>query len=176
MTLDWKYLPVTAGHLMLGVFVANLYIGLYDSNLWTYNPLHYDLNWLIAVIDIIAAIILFSRPKRRWLLILSGVLWPVVYLLSLGGDVATSMCLGTPSNPNCWPTTFDAFKYLILGDPSEGWSLWQGTIPTSIVFLVVTMVLTSLFVRHIRIKKTVGPVQNIQPPDQKTGSDSTQPV
>ncbi|HKW03696.1 MAG TPA: hypothetical protein VJN71_00230 [Nitrososphaerales archaeon] len=174
--MNWKYLPSIAGVSMLGVFIANVYIGLYDSNLATYNPLHYDLNWLIAVVDIIAAVILLSRPKSRGLLILSGILWPIVYLLSLGGDVATSMCLGTPSNPNCWPTTFDAFKYLILGDPSEGWSLWQGTIPAAIVLLVVTIVLMSLFVRHIRITKTKGPVQNNQLQDQKTVIDNTQPV
>lgn len=143
-------LPQLAGVLTLGVFGANLYIGFFDSPLASYNPIHHELNWIIAVVDIVAAILLLSLSKNLKLVILSGIAWPIVYLASLGGDVATRMCLGTPANANCWPTSYDAFKYLILGDPSEGWTLWQYTIPTAILLLVIVIVLCSLFALGVR--------------------------
>ena len=135
---------------MLGVFVANVYIGLYDVNIRAYNLTHYYLNWVIVVVDAVAAIFLFVKNKSDLWIALSGIAWPIAYLLSLGGDVATSMCLGTPTNTNCWPTQYDAFRYLILGDPSEGWLLWPYTMPTAIALLVIAIVLSVFSIRHIQ--------------------------
>ena len=150
---------------MLGVFVTNVYIGLYDSNLSSYNPVHYDLNWIIAAVDIVAALLLFLKSKNLNLVVLSGIVWPLVYLAALGGDVATSLCLGTPANPNCWPTAYDAFKYLILGDKSEGWVLWQYTIPTAILFLIIVIVLSLVTVLGLMHERSLK--QKVPPADDK---------
>lgn len=48
---------------MLGVFVANVYIGQYDTNIRAYNLTHYYLNWVIVVVDVVAGIFLFAKNK-----------------------------------------------------------------------------------------------------------------
>jgi hypothetical protein len=138
---------------MFGVFAINLYIGLYDTYLSTYNSAHYYFNWIIAIVDIVSAIVLLLKPRSLQWVALGGIVWPVTYLLSLVADIATSMCLGTPNNPNCWPSPYDSFKYLVLGDPSEGWTLWQYTIPTAIALLVVIIILSGFSIKNIRAEK-----------------------
>src|SRR5579864_8639152 len=85
-------IPVrVAGILMLGVFAINVYIGLRDTNLIPApglgNVTHYYLNWLMALVDIIAAGVLSISPLRRMWVLLGGVVWPIVYVIGLAVDV-----------------------------------------------------------------------------------------
>ncbi len=138
---------------MLGVFVTNAYIGLDDHVLSDSNLAHYYFNWIIAAVDLIAAIFLFAKPQSVEWTALSGIVWPVVYLLSLAADVATSMCFGTPTNASCLPTPSDAFRYLVLGDPLEGWALWRFTMPTAILLLILVVILSTLSISRLQKSK-----------------------
>jgi hypothetical protein len=139
-------LPVLAGALMLGVFIINVYIGLFDKNLALYNPVHLYANWVIAIVDLAAAIVLFSKLRLniRWT-ILSGILWPLVYILSLVVDIETEL-----GKPNFWPTPAAAYQYLILGDASQGWVLWKYTIPTAIILLVLVAILSAVSILYMK--------------------------
>ena len=144
---------------MLGVFVINLYIGLGDKTLQQYNMAHVYLNWLIAVVDIFAAAFLFAAPLDKFLVMLSGIVWPIVYIGSLALDVATHLCLGG-GNCTLWPTTQAAYDYLILGYASHGWVLWQYTIITAITFLAAILVLN---IANVLSGRSSSPPTN-QPP------------
>jgi len=133
---------------MLGPFLANLYIGLYDKNLPTYSMSHYYLNWLIVVIDVVAALVLIFKPKNIFLVTMTGIVWPLVYFASLAIDVETLLCIGT--GLNCWPSTTAAFQYLILGNAKQGWGLWPYTMELSIGLLVVIIALSSILVKKQR--------------------------
>jgi hypothetical protein len=136
------------GVAMLGVLGINVYIGLYDTNLPQLSPLHWDLNWLIAAVDLIAALILIARPGNTSWKSLAGIAWPIVYVANLFIDVETRLCLGTPASA-CSPTVSDAYQYLILGSAGEEWVLWPYTIRLAIalVVLALILVLLSLYLR-----------------------------
>ena len=127
---------------MLGVFCINLYIGLYDTNLAQLSPLHWQLNWVIAAIDVVAAIVLFVRPGSTIWRSLAGVAWPLVYVVNLLVDVETRLCLGTQAS-SCSPTVSDAYQYLILGSSGEDWVLWPYTIRLAIGLVIVTLILAT---------------------------------
>ena len=79
-----------AGVLTLGVFAANVYIGLYDKVLQEVK-VHWYLDWVIAALSLVAAGLLLAKPLTRWTVVLGGVVWPVVYVASLGFDVYTKL-------------------------------------------------------------------------------------
>lgn len=136
------------GVLMLGVFLINAYISLFDRTLAQYNRTHLYANWAIVAIDLVATLILLSKFLQgiRWTIV-SGIVWPLVYITSLGIDI--EMDLGVPK---LWPTPFSSYQYLILGDPAQGWVLWKYTMPTAILLLVLIVALSSIsvayFMRH----------------------------
>ena len=138
-------LPKAGGVLMIGVFIINVYIGLFDKTLAQYNPTHLYANWTIAVVDLAAAVILLSRLSHniRWT-ILSGIAWPLVYILSLAVDIETDL-----GKPNLWPTPVASYQYLILGDPAQGWVLWKYTIPTAIFLLIIIAALSAISVSYV---------------------------
>ncbi len=128
---------------MLGVFSINSYIGLKDGVLAKLQPAHQGANFVMALIDLVAASILlfYGSGKRMWIL-LAGVAWPAAFLFFLLADVESRMCLFT--NVNCFASVNDSFQYLILGNSSQGWLLWSYTIPTAIFFQLLIIGL-SLF-------------------------------
>lgn len=145
---------------MLGVFAINVYIGLYDKTLMKYNTPHVYLNWLIAIVDLVAAALLLAKPLDKVFAPLSGIVWPIVYMLLLAVDVSTRLCLFATT---CWPSTQAAYDYLILGDASQGWVLWPYTMFTAITLLTATVVITAggiIAQRETKPKK----------PDQPTGT------
>lgn len=157
-----------AGIIMLGVFAINVYIGLFDTTLFKLNQLHYYLNWGIAIVDLAAALILIVFYRSRILVLLAGVGWPAIYILSLALDVETTLCAGT--NLNCWPSVSDAYRYLILGSKAEGWVLWPYTISTAIAVLVIIAVLSSVsFAFLARASK-----QNVQARVNQGASERTE--
>jgi hypothetical protein len=128
---------------MLGVFAINVYIGIYDSNLSQLSPLHWDLNWVIAVVDLIAAAILLANPGAIIWKSLAGVVWPVVYVANLFIDVETRLCLGSPAS-TCSPTVSDAYQYLILGSTNQEWDLWPYTMRLAITLVIIVLILVGL--------------------------------
>jgi hypothetical protein len=128
-----------SGILMLGVFLINVYIGLFDTTLQQYNVAHLYLNWLMAVVDLIAAALLLAKPLERFLVGLSGVVWPIVYIASIAVDIETRLCLGS----SCLlSNTAAAYDYLILGYSSLGWVLWPYTMITAISLLSAILVIS----------------------------------
>lgn len=152
-----KGLARIAGILLLGVFVINTYIGVFDSNLkgqLTNStggiPLHWYLNWVIAAITLVAAITLISSPLSSVWVTLSGIVWPIVYVGSLAFDVYTKLCAG---GGFCWPSRTAAFQYLILNNPNApggGWKLLPFTIPTAIGLMFIAWVLSIWALYSIR--------------------------
>jgi hypothetical protein len=130
-----------AGAVMLSVFGINVYIGIYDTSLAQFSPMHAQLNWVIAAADLIAAVLLFVKPRRIWKT-LAGIVWPIAYVGSLFLDVETRLCLGA-SPTSCFPSTTDAYNYLILGSSAEQWVLWPYTIRFAIALAIVVQVLTA---------------------------------
>jgi hypothetical protein len=151
--MDSKNLARGAGVLTLGAVALNIYIGLYDKNLSTYQPLHWDLNWVLVVAGLVAAAFLIGFPRNTWLVLLGGVVWPILYVLFLGVDVYTRLCLGG-NQANCWPSKTAAFNYLILNNPNitggYGWKLWQGTMPLALAFLAIAFVLAVISLYSLR--------------------------
>ncbi len=152
---------------MLGVFGINLYLGLYDTNLqFAVNHLHYEINWVLAAADLIAALFLLAAPRKLILKGLGGILWPVLYIGSLFLDVETRMCLGAPSAA-CFPSVSAAYQYLILGSSAQEWAVWPYTIRLGISLAVITLVLSilSLYFRKPKMKETQTiPPQSTPPP------------
>lgn len=150
-----------AGILLIFVFLINVYLGLYDTNLKTLNIVHWDLNWLIAVASLVGAILLLVRPLSRPLVILAGVIWPIVYVLSLGTDVYTKLCAGAPAS-SCWPSHTAAFDYLILNESSiqgaagYGWLL-APVMPIAIILLALVFILSLISLNSMRRKTKVTP-------------------
>lgn len=132
---------------MLLVFAINTYLGLADSNLRNFNVAHYYLDWLIVAVSLMAAVMLFLRPRSKALVILSGIVWPTVYLGSLAVDVLTRLCLGA-SSTSCWPSRSAAFDYLILNRvnisnaPGYGWKLLPGVMPLDISLLLIVLIIS----------------------------------
>lgn len=167
-----------AAMLLAALFI--IYIGAYDKNLSQFEPLHWDFNWLMAVATIVAGALLIVIPRNKIMVALSGVVWPIVYVASLGVDVVTRLCIGGAS-ANCWPSKSDAFQYLILNNPNigngYGWQLWTGTMPTIIFLMAVAFVLSILTLAGLRKSKslnwegknpsppTTGPSGSPQPPN-----------
>lgn len=143
---------------MLGVFLVNIYLGLYDTTLSTYNTAHYYSNWAIALVTLVAAFLLLLRPGSRMWVAVAGVVWPLVYLLSLGVDVSTDLCLGS-SAAFCWPSTSASFDYLILnsanisGAPGYGWTL-APVMPFAVALLVIVFLLSLTAVLSSRQGRT----------------------
>ncbi|SRR5579875_241185 len=149
------------GILMLGVFAVNVYLGIYDTNL-SQVPLHWDLNWVIAAVTLIAAILLLAKPLNAPLVTLAGIVWPIVYVASLAVDVYTKMCLGASY---CWPSRTAAFQYLILNNPNAeggGWKLFPYTIPIALGLLFVTFVLSIIVVASIYRSRAVTTTTRMQ--------------
>lgn len=136
---------------MLGVFSANAYIGLKDTELSKLQPIHEAANFVIALLDLVAASILlyYAGGKKSWVL-LSGVCWPLAYLSSLFVDVESRMCLF--SGQNCFTSVNTSFQYLILGERSQGWQLWPYTMSTTISILLLILVLSLAYARQKRSK------------------------
>jgi hypothetical protein len=134
-------LPRISGVLMLGVFSLNAYIGLKDNVLFEFQPTHQGLNFIIAVIDLIATSVLiyYAEGRKLWVL-LSGIVWPIAYLTSLFADVESRMCLFT--GQNCFSSVSVSFQYLILGQASQGWLLWPYTMLSTISLLTFIIVLS----------------------------------
>ena len=134
-----------AGILFLGPFALTVYIGLYDTNLRTYQIGHWYVNWLFAAAFLVAMILLLAFPKRLPLVTLAGVVWPILYVVALGVDVETRLCIGG-NQANCWPSKTAAFQYLILNNPNVangyGWLLWQGTVPTILALTAIGFILS----------------------------------
>ncbi len=148
---------------MVGVFALNLYIGLDDRVLAETNLVHYYFNWIIVAVDLISAIFLFVKPKSQQWIALSGIIWPIAYLLSLAADVATSLCFGTPASSSCLPTPSDAFRYLIMGDPLEGWALWPFTIPSAILLLIAVIIISTISIIKLQKDKSSKTPLNQEP-------------
>jgi hypothetical protein len=140
---------------MLGVFAINVYIGLYDANLSQLNPAHWDLNWLIAVADLVAATILLASPRSFVWKSLAGIMWPIAYVASMVLDVETRLCLGAQASA-CSPTVSDAYQYLILGSAEQEWILWQYTIQLAIALVLLALILTLLSL-YLRRKEKFSP-------------------
>ena len=124
--LNTVMLTRIAGVLLIFVFIVNVYLGLYDTNL-KMVMLHYDLNWIIAVGSLVGAVFLLLKPTSMVLVTLGGVIWPILFAISLGVDVGTKMCLGVPA-ANCEPSRTAAFYYLILNYANINTpnSVWMG--------------------------------------------------
>jgi hypothetical protein len=137
---------------MIVVFLVNDYLGAYDTNLSQFNTIHWDLNWVIAVVTLAAGLLLIAKPGSVKWVVLAGLLWPIVYLLSLGFDVATRLCSFASSN-SCWPDQGSAFQYLILNNANLpgglGWQLLP-VMPVAIVLLVVVIVISAWKVMSMR--------------------------
>jgi len=131
------------GAVMLGVLAINVYIGAYDANLSAVSPLHWDLNWVLAAVDLAAAAILLANPRGIVWKSLAGVVWPAVYVANLFIDVETRLCLGTPAS-TCSPTVSDAYQYLILGSANQDWDLWPYTIRLAIGLAILSLILVVL--------------------------------
>jgi hypothetical protein len=156
------------GVAMLGVFGINVYLGLYDTNLqFAVNHLHYEINWVLAAADLLAALFLLAKPRNLILKGLGGIIWPLLYIGSLILDVETRMCLGA-SSAACFPSVSAAYHYLILGSQAEEWAVWPYTIRLGIALAVITLVLSliSMYFRKPKMKetKTTPPPQNMPPP------------
>jgi hypothetical protein len=126
---------------MLGVFAINLYIALYDTNLSQLSPLHSELNWIIAIVDFVAAVFLLAKPASLLWKSFAGIVWPIVYIGSLVLDVETRLCLGSSAS-TCAPTVSDAYNYLILGSSLEDWVLWPYTMRLAIGLVVIAIILS----------------------------------
>ncbi|MHB1868084.1 MAG: hypothetical protein ACYCPP_03970 [Nitrososphaerales archaeon] len=142
-----------AGIAILVAALLGIYIGAYDKLLSQYEPLHWYLNWLIVAVTLVAGVLLIAIPRNIMLVTLSGIVWPIVYAISLGIDVATKLCLGG-SSLNCWPSKTDAFQYLILNNPNipggYGWQLWSGTMPIIIVMMLIAFVISIISVGSLK--------------------------
>jgi hypothetical protein len=140
------------GVFLLGTFALSVYIGLYDTNL-SGSTIHYYVNWLFAAANLVAAIFLIGFPRNRVLVGLGGIIWPILYVLSLSVDVFTKMCLGEAAN-TCQPGRVASFDYLILGYSNipngYGWVLWQGTMPLMLGLMFVTFVISIATIYSIR--------------------------
>jgi hypothetical protein len=164
-----------AGALMLGVFIINVYIGIDDSNLSQLNSVHYLVNWVIAAADLVAAILLFVKPRSLALKSLGGIVWPLAYIATLFIDVETKLCLGT--NTHCFPTTSDAYRYLILGSAAESWELWPYTIRLAIGLQIAILVLTvvSILLFRTEARNTMMKKQAPQPGMQRKDVSQSPP-
>jgi hypothetical protein len=135
---------------MIGVFLVNVYLGVADNNL-SATPSHYYANWGIAVVSLIAALLLLARPGSRPLVTFAGVVWPILYVLALAGDVYTRLCAGTNAE-SCFATKTDAFDYLILNQKTNpggpGWSI-APVVPVAIFFLAVIFVVSLVALIHM---------------------------
>jgi hypothetical protein len=174
--LNYITLARISGILLLGVFAVNIYLGLYDTNLKQFNPTHYDLNWLIAVVSLVAALLLILKPKSKIFLTLGGIIWPVVYVLSLGVDVETKLCSGAPST-SCWPSHTAAFDYLILNYSNipnaagYGWKL-APVMPVAIGLLAIVFILSLIVLNSMRKPAPKLPFQPTSP-ETPPGNDQT---
>ncbi|MFI5421923.1 MAG: hypothetical protein ACHQ1H_13220 [Nitrososphaerales archaeon] len=166
-----------AGVLLIFVFLINVYLGLYDTNLKTLNMVHWDLNWVIAVASLVGALFLILKPMMRLLVILAGVIWPVVYVLSLGVDVYTKLCSGAPAS-SCWPSHTAAFDYLILnyssiqGAAGYGWML-APVMPIAILLLAIVFILSLISLNSTRRKTKVTPAMGPTTPKPTTPDKSS---
>ncbi len=163
-----------SGVLLIGVFAINAYIGADDKILQSAPP-HLYTNWALAAISLVAALLLFLKPKNMIMIGIAGVIWPILYVGSLAFDVATTLCFGL-SNSFCWSSKTTAFDYLILNETNipgqQGWTLVQGVVPIAIVLLFVAFILSLYSIFQIRKQKKMqmGPPQ---PP--VTGPSPTAP-
>ncbi len=150
--LQKRYLLLNAsGGVMFAIFALNVYVGLGDRNLF-YPPNyvltpHYYFNWVITAIDLTSSGLLLLRSARKDLAALAGIVWPTVYFVALGLDVATRLCLGAAPT-TCFPSPDAAASYLFLGNSSVSTVyLWPYTFTLIALLLACTMLLCILGLR-----------------------------
>lgn len=155
--------------LMLGVFALSVYIGLYDKLLSQYQPLHWDINWVLAAASLVAAILLIGFSKNISLVSLGGIVWPIIYVIALGVDVYTRLCIDG-NQAYCWPSKTAAFDYLILNNPNisssygnVGWRLWSGTMPTVLALLAIAFILSIVSVYSLRKEHVITTSSSVAP-------------
>ncbi|MHB1909013.1 MAG: hypothetical protein ACYCQJ_09115 [Nitrososphaerales archaeon] len=140
-----KNLVYASGAVMAIVFLLNLYVALSDKNLNPSVTPHYYLNWMITITDIVAFVLLFLKPTKDNLVALSGVVWPLVYIGSLGIDIESRLCLGAPAS-TCFPSITDAENYLLFGSTSYvPVYYWPYTFALIIVLLLLVVGLTGIY-------------------------------
>jgi hypothetical protein len=156
-----------------------VYLGLYDTNL-KMVMLHYDLNWVIAVGSLVGAVFLLLKPTSMVLVTLGGIIWPILYAISLGVDVGTKMCLGVPAT-NCEPSRTAAFYYLILNyaniniPNSYGWVV-APVIPIAILLLAIVFIISLISLNSMRknrrkmVTPAMGPTTPKSNAPDKTGN------
>jgi hypothetical protein len=151
--MDFKNITRAAGGFTLGAFALNLYIGLYDTNLSTYQPLHWDLNWVLVAAGAISGFLLIRYPRSMKMVLLGGVVWPIAYVASLAIDVYTRLCLGG-NQLYCYPSKTAALDYLIYNNANIpgaiGWKLWPDTIPLALAFLAIAFVISAVTLFRLR--------------------------
>ncbi|MFI5450510.1 MAG: hypothetical protein ACHQ03_12180 [Candidatus Bathyarchaeia archaeon] len=145
-----------SGILLIFVFAINMYLGIDDSNL-KMVMVHYDINWVIAAASLVGAVFLLLKPKSMIFVLLGGIIWPILYAISLGVDVETKMCLGAPST-YCEPSHTAAFDYLVLNNaniniPSSYSWVAAPVIPIAILLLAVVFILSLISLNSMRSKK-----------------------
>ncbi len=141
-----------AGVLTLGVFAASVYIGLYDKILQSVK-VHWYLDWVIAAASLVAAGLLLAKPLTLWTVVLGGIVWPIVYVASLGFDVYTKLCAGV-SQKYCLSSRTAAFQYLILNNPKapgQGWTLFHYTVPLALGLIFIAWILSIFAAFSIRV-------------------------
>jgi hypothetical protein len=147
MHSEWQgnFLPPASGVLMLAIFALNAYIGLKDTVLFKLQPAHQTLNFIIAAIDLLASAFLlyYLSGNQKYGILLAGVIWPVIYLLSLLADVESRLCLFTGNN--CFASVQIAYEYLILGQSAQGWILWPFTMLSVISLLFAIIILSAIY-------------------------------
>jgi hypothetical protein len=167
-----------AGTLMFLVFALNLYVGLVDRNLFfppnTVETPHYYFNWAIAIIDIVSSGILFLKPTKKQLVVLSGIVWPFVYIGAIAIDIESKLCIGAPSS-TCFPTISAAENYLLFGSTSYMAVVyfWQYTFTLILVLLVAVLAfsLVGLYLFN-KTKSSITPNMN----QKKSEQDSPEKV
>jgi hypothetical protein len=145
-----------AGGTMFIVFILNLYVGLVDRNLFVPPNIvitpHYYFNWMITGLDVTASALLFFVPSKKRLLILSGVIWPISYIATIGLDIVTLLCLGGPAS-TCFPSVSSAASYLLFGNsPFLEATFWPYTFILIILLLTFTIFFTTTFLRLQRTR------------------------
>jgi hypothetical protein len=146
-----------AGFTLFVAFALNLYVALVDRNMIAPESIvltpHYYANWAITVIDIVTSGILFLETNKKWLLALSGIIWPLVYLGLLILDIESRLCFAAPSS-TCFPSVAAAESYLLFGRSTIVIVyFWPYTFAVIIALLASSIALSSLGLYFLSKKK-----------------------
>lgn len=157
---------------MFLIFALNLYVGLVDRNMFippniVITP-HYYLNWVLTIVDVIASAILFVKPTKNQLVILSGIVWPLVYIGAIAIDIESRLCIGAPSS-SCFPTISAAENYLLFGSTSYMAVVyfWQYTFTVILLLLIAVLAFSFLgLYLHNKTKSSITPNMNQKKSEQ----------